>query len=44
MCSVSKASFETISVYDCHEQLEVFFLPIVRSRRHEQEVSGESRK
>lgn len=37
--TISEAAFEAVSVEERHEQLEIFFLDVVRRSRHQQEVS-----
>ena len=44
MHTITVASLKTITVEERHKQLEVGFLPVVRSRGHQQEVPGESRE
>ena len=41
---VAVAALETVSVEERHEELEVLFLPVVRRRRHQQEVPREGRE
>ena len=42
--AIPVAALKAITIQQRHEQLKVGFLPVMRSRRHEQEVPGEGRK
>ena len=44
MHAVAKAPLEAVAVDERHEELEVLLLPVVRGRRHQEEVAGEARQ
>ena len=44
MHAVAKAPLESVTVDERHEELEVLLFPVVRGRRHQEEVACEARQ
>ena len=44
MHAVNEAALRPVAIQQGHEKLEVLLLPVVRRRRHQQEVPGQGRQ
>ena len=44
MNTITEATLETVSIQQCHEELKVLFLAVVRSGCHQEEMAGDGRE